>query len=562
MSPHRMSSLPVSTFPALLSCLCASLALLAPGCGSADDGGDATGPVASDIPTGVALTISEGKIRGVVEGPVRVFRGIPYAAPPVGPNRFRAPQPPIPWTDERDATSFGSTCTQVGILSGATDPKSGEDCLFLNVWTPEPAPTSPRPVIFWVHGGAFIVGSGSQADYDATLLAQTTGAVVVTINYRLGPLGFLGHAALAAEDPSHATGTYGLQDQQEALRWVKRNIHVFGGDPQNVALAGESAGGFSVSAHLVAPSSRGLFQRAMVQSGPLARAMIPDVTEAGDQAAALGKALGCTGTDAALVACLREKPAADVTAGLKNAMPPPGGLFEGSARTALWFPIFDGGFFPKQPSDLLEAGDVAKVPLIIGSTEKEGALFHAGLLGDVPVKTQAEYDAALTRAFGAGAATVAAKYPVAAGGSYDDALAQIETDAVFGCPSRAVARKLTALGVPVYRYMWRRPVDSGALAGMGAAHSTDIAFLFGNSSTLAKVGGEGQPLVTATMGYWAQHALAGDPNGAGRPTWPRYDTATDAHLVMDLPPAAGTMFRAGECDFWDAQPPIRIPRTY
>jgi para-nitrobenzyl esterase len=502
-----------------------------------------------------------GVVRGESSEGVRSWLGIPYAAPPVGPNRFRAPQPPAKWSTPREAKSFGPACPQVNTMTG-TFRAGEEDCLSLNVWSPDPAPAQPLPVMVWIHGGAFLLGSSAQDLYNGAALARQQRVVVVSMNYRLGPLGYLAHSALAKEDPANGTGNYGLLDQRAALRWVRNNIRAFGGDDKNVTVFGESAGGMSVASHLVSPGSVGLFERAIVQSGALGLAFnFLTVPEAERQAIALGKALGC---GEPLIECLRSKPFESVVDALKNPTTGPGGLFQGVLSTALWLPVVDGIFMPKQLSELYAAGAItAKVPTMLGSNLNEGTLFHSGLLGDRPITDAVAYEASLIKLLGEENAKKAlALYPLD-GKKPDEVVAQAESDALFACPTRRAARGLVKAGVKTFRYHFVRKPDNGIAAAFGATHGADIPFMFGNDdSTLGGVSDAGMPLREAMMRYWSRFAATGDPNGAPDVAWPRYEEASDPFLTLDTPPRAGTQLLADKCAFWDTVPPIALPKTY
>lgn len=505
------------------------------------------------ITAGVDVTSADGPLHGAADKGARSWKGIPYAAPPIGPNRFRAPQPVAPWTAPRDATAFGSVCAQ-GNLEGKFG-SGTEDCLFLNVWSPDPAPLAARPVMVFIHGGAFVIGSGNGGLYDGTALATTQNVVIVTLNYRLGALGFLAHSSLLAEDPSSGTGNQGLLDQRAALQWVKKNIRAFGGDPENVTLFGESAGAWSVSLHVAAPGSAGLFQRAIIESGATpASQRLSTIAEAEAETAALATAVGCADP---VIACLRGKSFQDVTSGLVNVAPPPGGIFQGSHKLPVWLPVVDGVFMPEQPMARIAAGKLVVVPTVLGSNESEGNLFHAGLLGDTKVTTQQAYDDALKLMFGADGPKVGARYPVSAYKDFDAALSQIDSDAIFTCPTRKYARALVKAGAPVYRYQLKRALDVGAMATLGATHASELPYVFGNNDTLqGGVDDRGQPLREIAMRYWTRFAAKGDPNGASDPAWPTYDAATDPYMVLDLPPAPAKGLLTETCDFWDALPPL------
>ncbi len=506
------------------------------------------------------VTTESGVVIGDVSEGVRFWLGIPFAAAPTGNNRFRAPQPPPKWTTPREAKKFGNACAQTSVATGGFG-NGDEDCLFLNVWSPDPAPRDPLPVMVWIHGGAFLFGSGAQDLYNGAALARQQRVVIVTINYRLGSLGFLAHSALAKEDPANGTGNYGLLDQRAALQWVRKNIRGFGGDEKNVTVFGESAGGMSVTGHLVSPGSAGLFDRAIIESGAVPLAFkLSTVADGEKQTIALGKALGC---GEPLIDCLRSKPYQDVTAALKNPNTGYGGLFQGVLTSAIWLPVVDGVVVPKQPADIYAGGEVAaKVPTLIGSNLNEGTLFHSGILGDRPLPDAAGYEATLVKQLGTEAAAKAlAMYPVT--GKPDEALAQLESDAMFACPSRRAARALTKLGVPVYRYHFVRRPDNGVVAAFGATHAAEVPFVFGNDDAmLGGVSDAGMPLREAMMRYWTNFAKTGDPNAGNDPKWPRYEEASDPYLTLDVPPSAGSGLLTDKCAFWDSLPPIAIPPTY
>jgi para-nitrobenzyl esterase len=534
----------------LRACLLLGLLL---GCASASPESDRKS--ATDVIT------ETGVVRGEsVEG-VRSWLGIPYAAPPIGANRFRAPQPPAKWSTPRDAKTFGAACPQVNTMTGSY--RAGEeDCLTLNVWSPDPAPAQPLPVMVWIHGGAFLLGSSAQDLYNGAALARQQRVVVVSMNYRLGPLGYLAHSALGKEDPANGTGNYGLLDQRAALRWVRTNIRAFGGDDKNITVFGESAGGMSVASHLVSPGSAGLFERAIVQSGTLALGVnLYTVPEAERQAIALGKALGC---GEPLIECLRSKPFENVVDALKNPTTGPGGIFQGVLSTAMWLPVVDGVFMPKQLSELYAAGAIAaRVPTMLGSNLNEGTLFHSGLLGDRPITDTAAFEASLTKLLGDENGKKALMLYPLEGKQPNEVIAQAESDALFACPTRRAARALVKAGVATFRYHFVRKPDNGIAAAFGATHGADIPFMFGNDdSTLGGVSDAGMPLREAMMRYWSRFAATGDPNGAPDLTWPRYDAASDPFLTLDTPLRAGTQLLADKCAFWDSVPAIALPKTF
>ena len=317
---------------------------------------------------GVSCFVStlSGDVQGVDRGASCAFLGIPYAASTADSNRWRPPQPKAPWAPiVLNAITPPLSCPVLSMPSGA--PSGNEDCLMLNIWTPDPKPTGQAPVIVWLHTGGFTGASANFASHNGQRLAAETGAIVVAPNYRLGPFGFLVHNALAEEDPAHpSSGNYGLLDQRAALAWVRDNIAQFGGDPNNVTLAGTSAGGDSVGLHLVSPGSGGLFQRAMVQSGtPTVR--WPTLAEAIAQGDAFAAALGCT-DPSLMLGCMRSKTKDQVLLALAQGTQQ---VLEMPGR-GYWNPVVDGFQIPAQPRTLFEAGAFHHVPTLLGTTRDEG----------------------------------------------------------------------------------------------------------------------------------------------------------------------------------------------
>jgi para-nitrobenzyl esterase len=512
--------------------------------------GDDLGPLDVELDTGV--------VRGADDGNgVRSWLGIPYAAAPVGELRWKPPRRAPGWDGVREATAPGFKCPQNTVI---TSGGGAEDCLNLNVWTPSPRPTRALPVMVWIHGGAFVFGSGGDPFYAGAELARTRDVVVVTINYRLGGLGFLAHPALAAEDPAHPTsGNYGLLDQLAALEWVQRNIVGFGGDPDNVTLFGESAGGFSTCVHYASPATSRLFHRAIVQSGACTSGGLEQPRERAEaDGLALAEALGCPGTDAAALACMRDRidyAILDATALPPISQQPPGGFFYAGAVPPNTLPNIDGVVLPAPIEDRLAAGGYPARPLMIGTNGDEGTLFLSSILAS-PVTDEDQYLAALGRRFGDDkAARIAETYPVADYSSPSAALAEISGDAFFVCPARRNARAIAAAapGAPIYRYTFERALEQPLIADLGAFHSAEIAFVFGGETfPLGKVG-SADALSRAMQGYWTRFAATGDPNGGDAPVaWPSYDASSDPHLVLDVPVSAAAGLKPAICDFWDA----------
>ncbi|MGH7438141.1 MAG: carboxylesterase/lipase family protein [Polyangiaceae bacterium] len=540
------------------------------GGGSGSEGGSASG---LDVMT------DKGMVHGSSAKGVRAFLGIPFADTTGGVNRWKPPQPAKAWTTTLDATQPGPICPQINPSSMSYDANSDENCLSVNVWTPDPAPAKPLPVMVWIYGGAYVFGSGAAAPYSGDHLVPGGNVVVVSMNYRVGPLGFMAHSALAAQDPSHSTGNYGLLDQQAAFKWVQTNIAAFGGDKTDVTLFGESAGANSLCLHMLAPSSQGLFTKAIVESGlcllPVGK--LADAEAEGDRFAT---AMGCTGTGAAALTCLAGKSAKDITSG--PASPPamqPGGFFYQDPATTLSFkPIEDGTFLTGEPAALFSTNKGAKVPVLQGTNTNEGILFHVPALGPyTPVMTSADYLGALTRTFGAGpAATIAAYYSVSGGdagapagdggaapgdagagamtfATYNDALTKVSSDAFFVCQARRLEQWFAANGQPTYLYSFNGPLSAVplmALAGQ-AFHSSELPYVFGDNYVLGSVPDAGAPLVGEMEGYWTRFATTGDPNGGSAPMWPPYAAATDQNINLDTTTTVDAGLEKSNCDFWD-----------
>jgi len=493
------------------------------------------GTAAND--TGPVVSTNDGAVRGTTAGTVAEFFGIPYAAPPVGNLRWRPPAAAASWHGVRDAAQFGPSCPQAAGPFAPPGPFS-EDCLYLNVYAPAAHVGVGRPVLVWIHGGGLTQDGGR--NYDGAKLAAD-GTVVVTINYRLGALGFLAHPALAAR-PGGPAGNYGLMDQQAALRWVQRNIAKFGGDPRNVTIAGQSAGGLSVLAQLVSPGARGLFQRAIVQSGTFALNQRPLATaEAAGETFAT--AVGCADQTAA---CLRNVPVSDLVSNFGTEIP---GVVDGSVLTQ---PI----------GTALARGQFARVPVINGITHDEELLFVEGLKLTVsqgtniplagPAADPANYQANIAQALGvpaARAAAIAAEYPLSAYPGSDVALSFLVSDASFACPALQVDRWTAARGVPTYAYQFnddQAPV-LGMILGL-ATHGAELPYLFNTPTVLDP----GQQALAASMRTdWASFAGTGNPSSAAL-RWPSFNGTRVLSLVPLQSQVTTDFAAAHHCSFWAA----------
>jgi para-nitrobenzyl esterase len=461
----------------------------------------------------VAATAT-GAVRGTVADGVASFKGIPYAAPPVGPLRWHAPMPVQPWTGTRDAGGYGNDCVQgrfPGDLANTSQPMS-EDCLFLNVWTPKATPGAKLAVMVYIHGGGYASGSGSSAILDGTRLAAR-GVVVVTLNYRLGRFGFFAHPALTREAGGGPTGNWGLMDQLAALKWVQRNIAAFGGDPSKVTIFGESAGGASVNRLMTSPAAKGLFIQGIAASGG-GRDHWPSLVEAETKGVAFATSEGVAGDD---IAPLRALPA-DRVKGVIT-------LLNGD-ETKYSGPITDGKIITGDPHSLFAAGQAKGIRYIVGSNSDE--------LGFIPAPLLASFVAKATAALGGGADAVRAAY-----GSPEIYAHKIASDFPFTEPALALAARQSA-GTPTWLYRFGYVVEEKRATLAGAPHASDVPFQFDN---LAATGGKVTPADMAAAklvaDYWVNFARTGDPNGAGLPRWPRFDTKAQTLLAIgpDTAPA-------------------------
>ena len=539
----------------LLAGLLASCASLDDGDLQATDTGDDDDDIADaarhDDRAAIAIT-QEGLVRGTQTATTRVFRGIPYAAAPVGDLRWRPPQRHARWRGIRDATQFASHCPQIAGPFGQGS--ETEDCLFLNVFAPDRRGHGHghggdrfglHPVMVWIHGGALITGESD--DYDATRLVEQGDVVVVTINYRLGALGFLAHPALTAESPDHASGNYGLMDQQEALRWVRRNILFFGGDPSRVTIFGESAGGLSVHSQLASPGSAGLFHRAIVESGAYQLTQ-PSLATGEATGAAFATRAGCTDQSAA---CLRGLTVAQVLANQ------PGGVAGAT-------PVIDNKFLTQSVGAAFTSGQFNRVPIMEGANHDEWRLFVAltELQTGAPL-VAAGYPAAIQATIGVPAAAVplfVAQYPLASYPSPSLALSALGTDGIFDCNARFVAQKVSQF-VPTFAYEFSDPNAPERLLppvsfAYAAAHASEIQYLFTSPITVPAppLDAAQEKLSRAMIAYWTTFARTGQPTSFTTPRWAPYQAATDTVQALVPPrPRPETGFAADHhCAFWDS----------
>jgi para-nitrobenzyl esterase len=478
-----------------------------------------------------------GAVRGVFEGEMLAFKGIPYARPPVGALRWRPTEPPAQWQGVRDGSRYGSMCPQIS----DQEVRGEEDCLFINVWLPHEKPTRPLPVMVWLTGGGNHSQSGEGTGtvvFNGEMLVPQD-VVFISYNARLGVLGYLAHPALDGERPEKISGNYGSLDQIAMLRWLKGNIAAFGGDPNKIFLFGTSAGGGNICALMTSPLTRGMIHGAAMQSSVPTGCEIQTLRDAQEGTGRrVVKAVGCETGDVA--ACLRSKSVTEIV----KAVP---GTF--SVLPRLYGPNMDGHIFPEQPLKLIVAGKYPAMPVIIGNTSDE-TLGWGDTAGRVTDETS--YAAAIEKVFGTSARErILAVYPAKSYATPRAAFVQVTTDAEFTCQSRRVARSLaTVQKAPVYRYIFAHTLQNDpALKSRGAAHSIEQSFLFPQRKYVSL---EADRLVQRQIvGYWSRIARTGNPNGGNEPEWPAVLPDKDVYLEIGAKTAAKNGPAKAHCDFWD-----------
>ena len=444
--------------------------------------------------------VDSGTLHGARTGSLLVYKGIPYAAPPTGERRWRGPAPAPHWPGVREATAFGADCIHERgeWETDRKDAPMSEDCLFLNVWAPAGAIKGGVPVMFWIHGGGFTAGSGSQALYDGSALAAR-GVVVVTINYRLGRFGFFAHPALTAEAGTAPTGNWGLMDQLSALRWVRTNIRAFGGDPAKVTIFGESAGGGSVNTLMAMPAARGLFARAIAESGGGRDQGVPLAVAEGKGKAFVTSA-GVTGDD---LAALRAIPADKLRGG-------DGATYSG--------PMIDGRLVRERTDVAFLAGRQAPIPYMVGANSYE--------IGFVAAPMRMPFTAMVGAQLGTSRPAMVAAY-----GSAEAYERSFAGDAMFIEPARFLAG--LAATHRSYLYLFDYVEEGQRNKDPGAAHGSELPFVFGTLNTLRKPATDADRAMARLVGdYWVAFAKGGDPDGGGRTPWPRYAPANGARMLF------------------------------
>ena len=469
-----------------------------------------------------AVKTANGLVEGTTEASgIRVFRGMPFAAPPVGDLRWKPPQPVKGWDGVRSARAFGAQCMQRRVFDDMVFRASGvsEDCLYLNVWTPATSAGARLPVLVYFYGGGFIAGDGSEPRYDGEAMARK-GIVALTVNYRLGVFGFFAHPELTKESPKHASGNYALLDQWAALQWVRQNIAAFGGDPAKVTIAGESAGSISVSALMASPLTKGLIAGAIGESGAMIGSTLPAVPLADAEKSGLAFA---TGLGAPALATLRAMPADK--------------LLEATARPGLprFAPTVDGYVLPRLPAEIFAAGEQAHVPLLAGWNSEESPA--RGVLGPAE-PTPENYANAIRKLYGTDAERVLKAYPGSTPDEVVGSATALASDRFIGFSTwKWIDLHGKTASKPVYRYMYSRPRPGAR----GASHSAEIEYAMGNLATNKVFAwtADDHKVSEFMQGYFANFVKNGDPNGPGLPEWPAANSGRAVQVMhLDVTPRA------------------------
>ncbi|MES2263685.1 MAG: carboxylesterase family protein [Pseudomonadota bacterium] len=491
------------------------------------------------------VRIDSGAVEGAAANGVLSFKGIPYATPPVGPLRWRAPQPVAPWSTTRSAQNFGHSCMQLAYNPAAVVPagtEPNEDCLVMNVWRPDQPVTKKMPVMVWIYGGGMVNGSSSEPTYDGSQFAKQ-GVLFVSFNYRVGRFGFFAHPGLSQENPGGPLGNYGFMDQLAALQWVQRNIASFGGDPGDVTVFGESAGGFGVHVLMTSPLAKGLFHKAIAQSGGGRTGFVPGrrLRERGPGGLPSGEEVGVTfaatlgigGDAASALAALRAQPADKIVAGLNMIT---------LLRDANTFSnsMIDGQLIVDEPQQIYNTGRQQKVPLIVGATDLDLGFTDATTIDQAlapfgPAKRQA---------------ALAAYDPLGSGDGLAVA-ARVASDRLMVEPARFTAKAIAAQSLPVYEYRFAYVADALRSKRAGAAHASELAYVFDTlGASYPAISAQDQQMAKQIQDYWVSFVKTGNPNGGDRPQWPAYEVRSDR--LFDFS-AAGPTKSAAVADPWKAR---------
>lgn len=502
--------------------------------------------LAATSPFETVVKIDSGLVSGSGTS-VRSYKGIPFAAPPVGDLRWKPPQPAKPWKGIRVSKSYPAICPQFQFLPGA----QSEDCLGLNVWTPAHSASEKLPVMVWIHGGGFVIGASSQSAYDGEPLAAQ-GVVVVSLNYRLGIFGFLAHPELDKESPRGVSGNYGMLDMVAGLEWVKRNVGAFGGDPNNVTIFGESAGGTAVCLLMVMPQAQGLFQKVIAESAWGMFNPISHLKESWYGRIALEK----YGETLGSLAALRAKSMTDI---VKMVGPPDMGGDKAS-RGEDYVPVVDGAVLPDDPARLFSSGKFAHVALIAGTNADEGTL-----LGGPPVHSLAQFRTFASKTFGSQTDGLLAVYPASTDPDAYPAATLAQGDYEFLAGTRSVLRVVAKSQNKAFQYQFTRVNGVGRRLKWGCFHASEVPYVFGTlpdsvygtSATMigdfsvdADTYNEVDKRLSKVMGQaWVRFAKTGDPNGPGLTSWPAFQEGSESYLEFGDSIAAKTALHKKQLDF-------------
>ena len=473
----------------------------------------------------VDVKVESGMLRGVSDAGVVSYKGVPYAAPPTGNLRWKAPQPAAHWSGVRIASQFGHDCMQLPFPSDAAPlgTKPDEDCLVMNVWAPAASTSSKLPVMVWIYGGGYVNGGSSPAVYDGLQFAKQ-GVVFVSFNYRLGRFGFFAHPALTSEAGSAPVGNYAFLDQIAALKWVQNNIAAFGGDPNKVTLFGETAGGGSVLTMMTSPLSRGLFQQAIIESGggrdglggmPRLSVAAKGKPSAEASGLAFAQSKGIAGSDAAALDALRKLPADAIVDGLNMAS------MSQAAKTYSG-PMIDGKIVLETPQSAFLAGHQMKIPVMIGANSRDIGFSFAKTMQEVVAPFGTDQDRALA-AYNPDSSTDARVVGT-----------RVAADRMMIEPARFIAQEVATSGQPAYQYRFSYVAVSMRKEWDGAPHATEIPYVFDTVKARyeSALDPADEAIAGTTNSYWAAFAKTGDPNGAGRPHWSPYTRQAD--IILDF----------------------------
>jgi para-nitrobenzyl esterase len=499
------------------------------------------------------IAVQGGMISGQASGDVVSFKAIPYVKTPVGALRWKPPEPVEAWEGVRQTTEYGAACLQPDIGMPMKYFKQSEDCLYLNVWTAAKSAREKRPVMVWIHGGGNVIGSADLSTplgQDGAALARQ-GVVMVSFNYRLGPFGYFAHPLLSKESPQDVSGNYGLLDQIAALKWVKKNIKKFGGDPKNVTIFGESAGGHNVGYLMASPLAKGLFQRGISESGSVYVGVMNRHLREGwygmepmeKQGERVTKDLGCADAPDP-IAALRALSAEQVLRGSKPVMMPPGNVFP---------PAVDGWVLPDDVMTIFDQGKQNKVPLIAGANADEMSIF----IPTSPFPSVDFYRGFLKspQGYGKFGDEVFALYPAKEPPDILRSFRDVGADSFFVGPTRYLMQAVSKTGGKAYMYHFTMTVLA-PMPGLGAYHSAEIPFVFNDIERVKNTSHvpfepKHQALADTMSTYWVQFATTGNPNKQGLPEWPAYDAVTDQYIELGEVVKAGQGLRKDKLDLWE-----------